>query len=95
MTQFLQPGHGQAHPLIIVRLHRGHKRMVGGRKVKKHRRCAAYLKDGRPTVLQVQPQYKGADIELYEFAFSLGKYSDADKKYEGKDLSKWILKEKK
>ena len=33
-----------------------------------------------------------AELELYEYAFSLGKYSDADKKYEGKELPGWRMK---
>ena len=34
-------------------------------------------------------------IELFDFAFSLGKYSDEQKKYEGKELPGWKMKEEK
>lgn len=33
-----------------------------------------------------------ADLELYEYAFSLGKYKDVDKKYVGKELPGWRMK---
>ena len=33
-----------------------------------------------------------AELELYEYAFSLGKYKDVDKKYVGKELPGWRMK---
>ena len=33
-----------------------------------------------------------AELELYEYAFSLGKYKDVDKKYAGKELPGWRMK---
>lgn len=33
-----------------------------------------------------------ADLELYEYAFSLGKYKDVEKKYAGKELPGWRMK---
>ena len=33
-----------------------------------------------------------AALELYEYAFSLGKYKDVDKKYVGKELPGWRMK---
>ena len=32
------------------------------------------------------------NLELYEYAFSLGKYKDVDKKYVGKELPGWRMK---
>ena len=35
---------------------------------------------------------RSAELELYDYAFSLGKYSDEEKKYEGKELPGWRAK---
>ena len=43
----------------------------------------------------IKRKRKSAELELFDFAFSLGKYSDEQKKYEGKELPGWKMKEEK
>lgn len=43
-------------------------------------------------VFSIKRKRGSAELELFDYAFSLGKYSDIDKKYEGKELSGWRMK---
>ena len=40
----------------------------------------------------IKRKRESAELELYEYAFSLGKYKDVDKKYVGKELPGWRMK---
>ena len=44
------------------------------------------------SVIPANIDLAGAELELYEYAFSLGKYKDVDKKYAGKELPGWRMK---
>ena len=46
----------------------------------------------KKTWFSIKRKRGSAELELFDYAFSLGKYSDIDKKYEGKELSGWRMK---
>ena len=44
------------------------------------------------TPVLLSEKRRSAELELFEYAFSLGMYSDEEKKYEGKELLGWRAK---
>ena len=50
------------------------------------------LKNEKRFGFSIKRKRGSAELELYEYAFSLGKYKDVDKKYVGKELPGWRMK---
>ena len=52
---------------------------------------SAIRRNEKRSGFSVRRKRGSAELELFDYAFSLGKYSDENKKYEGRELPGWRM----